>query len=123
MEDFEPDDGSTRSLWRLRAHLLRRAQNLFPRFYEAANHDDARLLDSLVLAHVALLIGTAWPRPPVESPLRLQIERDCDAAERTFVQLRQAVRVCVTFQILPASVQHELRVSLFELEPVDVDCD
>ena len=50
MEDFELGDLSERSLWRMRAHVLRRAQNLFPKFYEAASHQDAHLLDSLAVA-------------------------------------------------------------------------
>jgi hypothetical protein len=69
MDDFpEPQD------------LLADARRDFAELYLVASHEDAMLMDGLVMAHAALVVGINAPRECVAPVMRDGLERTCDAA-------------------------------------------
>jgi hypothetical protein len=78
--------------------FLADARRDFAEFYLLAPHEDALLMDGLVMAHAALVVGINAPREYVAPVMRDGLERTCDATERVFTGFREAVRACPTFQ-------------------------
>jgi hypothetical protein len=67
---------------------LRESRVLFRAFYAGASADDASAMDVLVKAYIAAMLGIFLPRKNVSDSTRMQIERDCDHAEREFLRAR-----------------------------------
>jgi hypothetical protein len=97
--------------------LLRDARRGFPVFYSAATKLDATGLDSLVMAHAALVVAMNASRSNIPSELRTEIERITNASEQMFTKLRGFVRECDTYKALPQNLQEEIRRVLFEMMP------
>jgi hypothetical protein len=64
--------------------LLEAARREFPRFYEIALTEEKMVLDGLVLAHAALVVGINAPRGDLEPQLRAAVERATNHAEHVF---------------------------------------
>lgn len=95
--------------------ILQQARRSFAAFYNAATPKDATWFDALVLAYVALTEGLKIPRESY--PNRRKLERDCDEAERRFMNARDRVRICSTFRSLVPGDQKRIQAVLFELFP------
>lgn len=93
---------------------LRESRVLFRAFYAGASVDDAAAMDFLVKAYISAMLGILLPRKNVSDSRRMQLERDCDQAEREFLQARDQVRSCLTYRSL-ASKDRRRVASLFEL--------
>ncbi len=74
------------------------ARRDFREFYLLATPEDEGLLDGLVMAHAALVVGINTPRENVAPVIRHELEKTADSVERLFTDLREAVRDCPTFQ-------------------------
>ncbi len=93
---------------------LRESRVLFRAFYADASADDAAAMDVLVKAYIAVMLGIFLPRKNISDGTRMRIERDCDHAEREFLQARDQIRSCQTYLGLPPEDRRRV-ASLFEL--------
>ena len=101
-----------------RNDLLIAARQDFPSFYLSASAWDEMLMDNLVLARAALLIGTNFPRDYVAPVDRDDLERKTDQGERHFLEMREAVRACPTFALLPKADQLPIMIGVFQVKPL-----
>lgn len=97
--------------------LTQSARLSFPSFYATATPFDADLMDALVMAHAALVVGINAPREHVAPALRAEVERATDGAERVFTGLREAVRLTPTFKALSKREQDEVERVVFTVRP------
>jgi hypothetical protein len=93
--------------------FLADARHDFPQFYATATPTDQRLLDGLIIAHAALVIGMNVPRQICAPDVRGELERATDRSERAFTKLREIVRACPTFQNLIAAERAEIERDVF----------
>lgn len=112
MDDIDPEDLSSEEH---KHELLAAARQDFPGFYRTATTDDKRLMDGLVLAHVALRVGIIAPRDGVQQPLRAALEKTTDVTERLFTNLREAVRASPTFTSLSVGEQLHIERVIFQV--------
>jgi hypothetical protein len=73
-----------------------------PRFFAAATAYDQLLLDNLVGAHAALIVGANTQRAFLMPDVRASLEKTTETVERVFTDLRALVRSCPTFRALSA---------------------
>jgi hypothetical protein len=69
-------------------------------------------MDTLINMHVLFQMTTQTPRE-AGNPLRVELEKLTNAAERGFLVARDAVRTCATFRRLNAAEQRKIEVVLF----------
>ena len=97
--------------------FLADARRDFRQFYATATPTDAGLMDGLVMAHVAVVVGLNTPRDGLVSDDRFEVERACNFAEQKFSELREAVRTCPTFRALIAAERAQIERDVFEVRP------
>jgi hypothetical protein len=78
--------------------FLADARRDFPQFYLLASLEEEILMDSLVMAHAAIVVGMNAPRTGVVAEVRDPLEKVTDGAERLFTQLRELMRTSPAFQ-------------------------
>src|SRR5687768_16599931 len=88
--------------------VLREARLLFGAFYGTAIADDQNLMDTLIMAYTTLTRGITIPREVVPADDRSDLEHACDEVERRFMQARDRVRNCSSFQKLVKSDQKRI---------------
>jgi hypothetical protein len=93
------------------------ARRDFPQFYATATAFDEMLLDNLVRAHAALVVGTNTPRKFIAPQILARLERQTDVVERVFTDLREMVRSCPTFRALPVDEQLHIEHVIFDVRP------
>src|SRR5688572_6769979 len=99
--------------------VLQEARLLFGAYYGTAIADDETLMDTLVMAYTTLTKGMTIPRELVSADNRSDLEYACDEVERRFMQARDRVQNCATFQKLVKSDQKRIAAILFEV----ISCD
>ncbi len=97
--------------------ILANARRDFPQFYATSTPMDQRLLDGLIIAHAALVIGMNVPRECCVPVVRRELERVTDESERAFTRLRETVRACPTFKVLIAAERTQIERDVFDVRP------
>lgn len=91
------------------AHLRRN----FRQFNATATPADARLLEQLIIAQGALILGLSMPRECWPPRLRRKLERSTDEMEQAFTKLRETVRACPTFATLSVTERQQIEREVF----------
>lgn len=93
--------------------MLAELRQDFRHFYATATPADARLLDQLIIAQGALVLGLSVPREYFPPELRRRLARSTDEMERAFTKLRETVRACPTFAALNEAGRQQIERDVF----------
>lgn len=96
--------------------LLADARRDFAGYYESATPADAMLLDGLVMAHAALVVGYNSLVTETDPGIRGELERNCVKAEQVFSGFRERVRRCPTFSALSPGEQVAIHRVVFTVQ-------
>jgi hypothetical protein len=112
MEDCEYDDPRWQDI---KGRLVQDARSDFSAFYRTAKPEDARALDTLVMARHVFTYLSATPREFVDWHIREALERQNHHAAQLFLHLRDMVHESLTFCGLSAADKALLEQTLFEI--------
>lgn len=94
---------------------LSQARSKFLALYSHAELREAMLIDSLVLARAALILGISAPRD-VDSGTRRFVDEATDQVERKFMALCDQVRETTAFQAVSSVERARVEKTLFRVE-------
>ncbi len=97
------------------AIILAAAHAEFPAYYAAASEKDTALMDRLVLCYTVVLAGYRRRRDKMSPTERHKFEKEADAAEAVFVEVRERVRRSAAFVGMPAADRRKLEEVVFEV--------
>ena len=98
-----------------RDRLLETARDDFPHFYANATAREKKRMDILVL--LTALVLRLKQTPEVSATLSRMVEETCNAAERTFLEIRGELRASATVAALPMVERKSLERVIFGRVP------